>query len=339
MVADVPRLQCPEHGTQTVQVPWAEKHSRFTLLFERLAIDVLLEYSIRGACDILRVSWDEADGLKQRAVRRGLARKPARVLRRVYVEEKNVGTRLGFVTAVSCLDGPKATLEFIGDGRGRDTLDQFWLGRSDAQRAGVEAVGRDLWAPYFYSTVTHVPDARRKIVHDPFHLERYMNEAVDDVRKAEHRRLHAQANDTLKGSHHLWLFGQENLPRKYRQPFAALRRTALQTVRAWSFKELFRSFWQCDGVADARAFFADWYRRALRSRLAPVKKVARMFQRHLENILTCFQHGLTNAAAEGLNNKIQSVRKKAYGFRNRARLYADLYFHCGGLDLQPALPQ
>jgi transposase len=92
-------------------------------------------------------------------------------------------------------------------------------------------------------------------------------------------------------------------------------------------------------VVAARRFYADWHRRAMRSKLEPVKKVARMFQRHLENILTYFQHGLTNAAAEGPNNKIQTVIKEAYGFRNRARLYADLYFHGGGLNLYPALRQ
>ena len=243
------------------------------------------------------------------------------------------------MTVVSSLDGPQATLEYLGDGRTREALDGFWQPQSEAQRAGVEAVGMDLWAPYYVSTVAHVPDAHRKIVHDPFHLVRYRNEAVDDVRKAEHRRLQAHDDDTLKGSRQLWLYGQENLPPKLVQPFATLRRNAVRTARAWSFKELFRSFWHCAGVAAARRFYADWHRRAMRSQLGPVKKVARMFQRHLENILTYFQHGLTNAAAEGLNNKLQAVIKKAYGFRNRARLYADLYFHCGGLNLYPALPQ
>jgi transposase len=118
------------------------------------------------------------------------------------------------------------------DGRTREALDGFWQPQSEAQRTGVEAVGLDLWSPYYVSTIAHVPDAQRKIVHDPFHLVRYMNEAVDDVHKAEHRRLQAQDDDTLKDSCQLWLYGQEHLPPQLRNPFATLRRNAVRTARA-----------------------------------------------------------------------------------------------------------
>ena len=88
LVADVPRVRCADHGSLTVKVPWAEPRSRFTAYFERLAIDVMLECSVRGACEILRISWDEADGIKQRAVARGLRRKPEAPMRRLGVDEK-----------------------------------------------------------------------------------------------------------------------------------------------------------------------------------------------------------------------------------------------------------
>jgi transposase len=91
IVSRVPKVRCPEHGSQTVAVPWAEKYTRFTRLFERLAIDVMLECSITGACSILGMSWDEADGIKQRAVKRGLARKVPAVMARLCVDEKGMG--------------------------------------------------------------------------------------------------------------------------------------------------------------------------------------------------------------------------------------------------------
>jgi hypothetical protein len=100
-----------------------EKHSRFTLLFVRLAIDVMRECS------------------KPWAVRRGLASTPARVLCRVCVGEKNIGARLGFVTVMSCLDGLHAMLECNGNGRCHVILDQFWLGQNDSPHAGVQADG------------------------------------------------------------------------------------------------------------------------------------------------------------------------------------------------------
>ena len=110
----------------------------------------------------------------------------------------------------------------------------------------------------------------------------------------------------------------------------------LQTSRAWAIKEVFRSFWLCDTRKQAEGYFAKWYGWAIRSRLNPVKKVARMCQRHLGNILTFFEHRLTNGPIEGLNNAIQGLIKKAFGYRNRERFKTDIFFHFGGLDLYPA---
>ena len=181
----------------------------------------------------------------------------------------------------------------------------------------------------------HVPEAEDKIVHDPFHLVKAMNEAVNKVRQNEHRRLQAQGDDTLKGTRQLWLYGMENLPAGRAQSFEAIKFLNLETSRAWGIKEVFRSFWLCDTVDQARTYFTRWYDWAIRSRLEPVKKVARMCKAHLPNLLTYFAHRLTNGPIEGLNNKIQGLIKKAFGYRNKQRLITDIYFHCGGLDLYP----
>jgi transposase len=194
----------------------------------------------------------------------------------------------------------------------------------------------DMWEPYVRSTRAHLPDAASKIVHDPFHLVKYLNEAVNEVRQREHRRLHAAGDDTLKGTRQWWLYGFENVPAQQGPRFEQIRELNLQTARAWGIKEVFRSFWLCADIKRARSYFARWYGWAMRSRLAPVKKVARMCQRHLDNILTFFVHRLTNGPIEGLNNKIQGLIKKAYGYRNKARFKADIFFHLGGLDLYPS---
>jgi len=100
-------------------------------------------------------------------------------------------------------------------------------------------------------------------------------------------------------------------------------------------KEAFRWFWWLPDRAEAKAYFGEWYGWAIRSRLEPVKKVARMLQRHLERILNFFDHRLTNGPIEGLNNKIQGLIKKAFGYRNKERFKTDVLFHLGGLDLYP----
>jgi transposase len=336
IVSRVPSVRCPDHGSQTVAVPWAEKYARFSRLFERLAIDVMLECSITGACSILGMSWDEADGIKQRAVKRGLARKVPAVMARLCVDEKGMGRGQDYLTIVAQVTEQQTTVEYVGEERNQASLDTFWEALTAEQLAGVEAVAMDMWEPYVRSTLAHLPGAASKIVHDPFHLVKYMNEAVNEVRKSEHRRLQAQGDDTLKSTRQLWLYGMENLPAKHAQRFAEVKELNLQTSRAWAIKEVFRSFWLCPGAKPAERYFGKWYAWAIRSRLAPIKKVARMCKAHLSNILTFFVHHLTNGPIEGLNNKIQGLIKKAFGYRNKERFKSDIFFHLGGLDLYPA---
>ena len=336
LVSRVAIVRCAEHGAQTVVVPWAEKYGRFSQLFERLAIDVMLECSISGACDILGISWDEADGIKQRAVKRGLARKTPPVMARLCVDEKGMGHGHDYMTIVAHAEAGQTTVQYVGEGREQESLDAFWESLMAEQLAGVEAIAMDRWKPYVQSTLAHVPGAAGKIVHDPFHLVKYMNEAVNEVRISEHRRLQAQGDDILKHTRQLWLYGMENVPAKHAQRFDEIKELNLETSRAWAIKEVFRSFWLCDTVKKAEHYFGQWYGWAIRSRLEPVKKVARMCKRHLGNILTFFQHRHTNGPMEGLNNAIQGLIKKAYGYRNKERFKTDIFFHLGGLDLYPS---
>ena len=335
IVARVPVVRCAAHGAQTVAVPWAERYARFTRLFERLAIDVMLECSITGACAILGLSWDQADGIKQRAVQRGLARKQPAVMPRLCVDEKGMGRGQEYLTLVAQVRAEQTTVEYVAEGRHQASLDGFWGGLTAAQLAGVEAVAMDMWEPYLRSTLAHLPGGADKIVPDPFHLVKYLNESVNEVRLGEHRRLQAAGDDTLKGTRQWWLYGFENVPDQHGPRFELIRALNLQTARAWGLKEVFRSFWLCADVKHARRYFAKWYGWAMRSQLEPVKKVARMCQRHLPNLLTFFVHRLTNGPIEGLNNKIQGLSKKAFGYRNKERFKADIFFHLGGLDLYP----
>lgn len=337
LVADVPRVKCPDHGTQTVNVPWSEPRGRFTALFERFAIDVMRACSVKQAAELLRISWDEADGIKQRAVVRGLARRADAPVRRVCVDEKAFGHGQDYVTVVSSLDAGRARVLHMGDGRKRETLNAFWLGMSAGRREGVEAVAMDMWQPFWDSTVTHVPQGVEKIVHDPYHLATYMNKAVDQVRRSEHAALSYRDDDALKGSRMLWLYGAENVPSKWVKRFRKLiKNTKLKTAKAWAVKELWRDFWKSPDEDAAAATFKDWYREAMATRLEPVKKIARMFKAHLRNILTYFRLRISNGPAEAINSRISELVLQSCGYRNRERFKNDVFFHLGGLDLYPA---
>ena len=224
--ARIPRVACGEHGVVQVTVPWAEPRSRFTLLFERLAIDVLSQCDVSGATRILRISWDEAWGVMQRAVTRGRARKQARMVRRLGVDEKAAAKGHRYLTLVCDLD--EGTVEHIAEGRTQESLDGYYAGLTQEQRDGIEAVAMDMWEPYIQATRAQVPEAAEKIVFDRFHVMGHIGKAVDTVRKQEHRDLMASGDETLKGSKYLWLYSRENVPERRRDEFAALMRQGTQ---------------------------------------------------------------------------------------------------------------
>lgn len=197
----------------------------------------------------------------------------------------------------------------------------------------------DMWEPYRKPIRAAVPDADQKIVFDKFHVLQHVSTAVDTVRKQEHKALAAAGDTRLKGTKYAWLKNPQNFTREAWREFKARRESALQSARAWALKESLRRLWDYTYVGTyvgaARTFFARWYGWAMRSRLEPRRKVARMLKAHLENILTYLTHRVTNAVTEGLNAKIQWIKYSARGFRTREAFKAAIHFHCGGLDLEP----
>ena len=305
--ARIPRVSCFVHGVRQVRVPWALPGSRFTLGFETQAIKTLLEADVLGASRLLRLTWHETWGVMERAVARGLKAKRRRVIPLLGVDEKAIAKRHRYLTLVC--DLTRGTVEFIAFDRKKSSLDAFYQSLSAKQLAGIRGVAMDMWEPFVSSTRQFVPEASEKIVFDRFHIMKHMLEAVDAVRKAEHRRLLADGDETLKRTKYLWLFSAENLPQDQAARFARLKRLHLQTGRAWAIKESLRDLWSYQRRGWALRHWKAWYFWATHSGLPPVVKVARMIKSHLANVLTYFDHRITNATSEGLNSKIQTVKK------------------------------
>lgn len=333
--AKIPVVECSEHGAQTVRVPWAEGKSRFTLFFERLAVEVLLACSAKKAAELLDISWDQADGIKQRAVRRGLATQSLEGLEYVCVDEKCVGCGHDYVTVVTGLIKEKPKVVYVGDGKAAEGLNAFWERLGPEGCARIKAVSLDMGQPYQSSVRQYCPDA--DIIFDPFHIMKMFNKAVDEVRRKEAIMGSCQDREALKQTRQMWLYGYENLPSRYAGRFKELKASALKTARAWGLKELWRALKRCANEEDGRAFFKEWYREAMRSRLDPIKALARTLKAHLSGIVSYLKHRFCNAFAEGVNSRIQLLIQKSCGYRNRERLKADILFHFGALNLTPAL--
>jgi transposase len=290
-----------------VRVPWALPGSRNTLGFEKHAIDTLLEADVLGASRLLRLSWDETWGVMERAVTRGLKAKKRRVIPYLGVDEKAIAKGHRYMTLIADLD--RGTIEFITFDRKKSSLNEFYQSLSKKQLAGIRGVAMDMWEPFISSTWEYVAHAGSKIVFDRFHVMKHMTEAVDAVRKDEHRCLMAQGDETLKRTKYFWFFSKENFPKEHAKRFAQLKRLHLKTGRAWAIKESLRDLWNYQRKGWARRHWQAWHSWASRSGLKPVVKVARMIKAHLANVLTYCDHRITNATIEGLNSKIQSVKK------------------------------
>ncbi|MDP2210292.1 MAG: transposase [Candidatus Aquicultor sp.] len=173
------------------------------------------------------------------------------------------------------------------------------------------------------------------IVHDKFHVAKYLNEAVDKVRRQEHKALKGQDSGILAGTKYLWLANPNNWTAAQKASFKELKDIGLKVGRAWAIKETFGNFWNYSYVKSATKFFRKWFFWATHSRLDSMIKAAKTIERHFNRVITYLKHRITNAVAEGLNSKIQQIKAMARGFRNFDNYRIAILFHCGKLSMYP----
>lgn len=332
LVAKTPRTNCPECGVLNVDWPWAEPHGRFTLMFQAFAIRVLqASASIEQGRKLLRLSWRSAQDIMRGAVRRGLEGRDMENIAYVGIDEKSFGKGHDDVSVLVDLEG-RRVLE-VTPRRTQEVADTLWNTLSEEQKNDIQAVAMDMWPAFIASATEPIPEA--EIVPDRFHISKHLGEAVDQVRRAEHKALKKDGDECLTGSRYLWLTNEENLSDERAATFEELKNAELKTARAWAIRELFRDFWGQPGEYAARAFFEKWYAWASRSRLEPIVKVGRMLKRHLDRIVTWFKHRISNGMAEGFNSRIQAIKSAARGFRNFENYRIRILFFCGRLNLEP----
>jgi transposase len=331
--ARVPRCRCPEHGVLTVHVPWAQPHGRFTLMFEAFAVTVIAAArSYVQAMEILKVDWHTIDEIVRRAVERGLLRRSTEDLKYVGVDEKSFGKGHSYVSMMNDLPG-RRVLDVVPD---RDTQSalELWEKLPREQRDKVQAVVMDMSEGFASAACQAAPLA--VIVYDKFHVSKHLNEAVDKVRRQEHKRLLEQGDESLTRTKYWWLRGA--CPQgQSALSFEQLCERNLKTARAWCHKETFAQFWLQEDAAQALQFFKKWFGAARRSKLEPIKKAALTLKNHLNGLLNYFTHPITNAISEGFNSKIQAIKADARGFRRFENYRYRILFHCGKLDLQPTV--
>ena len=262
---------------------------------------------------------------------RGLKAKKEEPILYAGIDEKSVKKGHKYFTLVYNL--LKSRVEFVTEDRSSESIDRFYRQMSVGCRDQIQAVAMDMWEPFI--SVTEKWLGNDKVVIDRFHIMKHLNQAVDSVRKQELRSLEKRGDHSLKGSKYVWLYNRGNLPKSKEASFEELMKKELEVGKAYAFKEVFREFWHQTSLKKGIIFLLDWWLKVTESGLNPMKKASRTVMNHFKGILNYFNHRITNAVSEGINSKIQSVKKMAYGYRNLENFKTAIYFHCGGLDLYP----
>lgn len=333
VTARVPRLLLKNGKSITASVPWAQRSARVTRALESHAIDALLNCrTVRAASRLTGLGEDQLDGIMVRAVRDGLARRATPAPTLLGIDDKAV--RKGHCYASLLIDLNGGGVIDMVEGRTTEAATALLEVLPPSSRTGVKAVAMDMSSAYVSAAQAVLPGA--VIVFDAFHVASHLNKAVDTVRRQEHARLRRSGDDTLKGTKYQWLRTYADLRRQEAQDFRRLLRRDLRTARAWALKENFRRIWSYRSVAGAMRFAHDWAEAVAHAGLRPMIKAAETVKRHLWGIVSFVEHPITNAATEGVNSMIESLRHSARGLPNFASLRIRVLFHLGRLQLTPS---
>jgi transposase len=335
------RVSCPTHGIVVEHLPWSAGKRRCTVGFMTFLARWAQRLSWLETARAFKVSWEAVFRSVEWMVAWGLQHRELTDVKSLGVDELHWGRKRdgnSFLTVIYQLDAGRRRLLWVGLKRREATLRAGLKQLGPTVVAGVAFVCSDMWKPYL--TVIREQLSHALHVLDRFHIIGHLNGAVDEVRRGEMARLHQAGRSQrtqLKRIRWTLLKKGSRVRGHARQRLNTLLASKLATARAWLLKESFQHFWTYRSVHWAGAFLEQWCRRAMRSRLAPLKKVARMLRRHQPLILNWFRAKgeLSSGPVEGLNNKIRVTTKRAYGYRTFRALEVALYHQLGKLPEPP----
>ena len=324
------RIDCPRCGIRVEDFPWAEPWARVTRALGNAVAVLARELSWQGTARQYGLNWKTVAGIVRRAVQYGLRKRKRPPVHVIGIDE--VSRRKGQVYLTVVYDLERRVLLWVGDDRTEEAVKPFFTEAMGRRRcATLRVVCVDMWAAYANLVEEYARNAQ--ILFDRFHIVKHLNEAVDEVRRSEMRRLVGKEKAEFKSTRWLLLKNPWNLTTDQQERLSTLVRLNLPIVRAWYLKEAFQLFWDYRQRARARAHLEKWMNSAMRSRLEPLKRFVRMLRSHLGGILAWTNIRLSNGALEGMNNKIKSISHRSFGFRSAQNFIAAIYHCCARLPL------
>jgi transposase len=330
------RVSCPIDGVVVERVPWAEGKQEQTMTLQVFLARWARRLSWKETAEVFGTSWDAVFRAVKRMVDFGHAHKDWSGITCIGIDEIAVFRGHKYLTLVYQLDAGVRRLLWVGVGRTKKTLGEFFKELGKERSALLEYVMTDMWQAYVNVVLAKAKNAL--LVLDRFHIMKKMNEAIDMVRRQEARKLTKRygREHVLVGSRWLLLKRITNLTRKESRRLSELLTFNLKTVKAHLLREDFQQFWECRYVSQAANFLDDWIRRTKRTSIEPMKKVAKTLQTHRSLILNWFyarDEALALGAVEGFNTRAKLTTRKAFGFRSEEIVILQLYHVLGRLPL------
>jgi transposase len=315
VVLPIPRVECQTCGlVRQVDVAFAEPRRSYTKSFERYALEMSRRMTILDVARHLNVGWDLIKDIQKRDLSRRYAKPKLKHVKHIAIDEIAVAKGHRYLTLVMDLDS--GAVIFVGDGKGADALKPFWK-RLRPSGAKIEAVAMDMSVAYRGAVSTHLPKA--KIVFDHFHVIKLFNDKLSELR----RELYREATDmmqkkVLKGTRWLLLMNPENLDEKQDEKRRLQEALKLNEplATAYYLKDDLRRFWDQPGKRFATTFLDGWIRRAETSGIKVLQQMAKTLAAHRSGLLAYYDVMISSGPMEGTNNKIKTMKRQAYGFRD-----------------------
>jgi transposase len=334
------RVECPRCGVRVEHMPWSRGKRPWSVAMMVFLAGWARRLSWKETARAFGVSWEAVFRSVEWVVQWGLGHRVIGPVEAIGIDEIHTGRRRRaqerFVTLIYQIDKGCRRLLWIGRGRTVRALRRGLLGLGEDVLGGIRFVCSDMWKPYLAAVRKMLPEATHII--DRFHIAMHLNEAVDKTRRAENAALRGRPRaEKLKKMRWVLLRRGSRVRGRARQRLAELLNSRLKTATAWMFKETFGHFWKYKSSSYAYEFLCLWTAQVMRSRIEPMKKVARMLRAHEDLILNWFKArgAFCAGAVEGLNNKIRVVTRRSYGLRTHRALEIALYHTLGKLPEPP----
>ena len=325
------RVDCPKCGVTVERVPWAEGKEHLTTTYRWFLARWAKRLSWKETAVAFNTTWDNVFRAVKHAVLWGIAHRDLSGIEAIGVDEIQWRSGHTYLTLVYQISGAKRLL-WVSHERTEQSLRRFFELLSDDVRTGIQFVCSDMWKPYLNVIAEQIPAAIHVL--DRFHIMRNMNVAIDEVRRKEVAELRRDGwEPILTKSRWCLLKRPENLTDSQAARLADLMQYNLKSVEALLLREDFQRFWECVNPKRAAKFLDSWCKEAMRSRLGPMKKVARSLRRHHDLILNWFRAGgtISSGVVEGFNGKAKLTTRKAYGFRTAQGIEFALFHTMGRL--------